>query len=394
MFAALSPVRKRTRPLLAAVAALFLAACDASMLGPLGANGGGGPSVDPNAPIQVALLIPKSDSGAAPVAQSLENAVRLAIAENPDVTFDLRVYDTAGSPNTAAAQAQRAVDEGAKIILGPLFGEAANAAGLTVLDEGVNVLSFSNNPSIAGGNVFVLGPTFQNTANRLLRYARTQGDQTVAVVYSDDVPGQFGRLAVERAATAAGMTVTAAQGYALSVEGVNAAAQAISAAAAQADSLMITTDATNAAMPMLLRTLPDNGVSAANTQYIGLTRLDVRPDLFSLPGAEGMWFTLPNQSRQDSFAARYRNAFSTTAHPLAGLGYDGIAAIAALAKQGRRDALTARGLTQANGFNGTGGLFRLLPDGSNERALAVAAVRNNQVVILDPAPNGFGGAGF
>ena len=39
-------------------------------------------------------------------------------------------------------------------------------------------------------------------------------------------------------------------------------------------------------------------------------------------------------------------------------------------------------------------VFRLLPDGTNERALAVAQIQNNQVTVIDPAPRRFGGAGF
>ncbi len=229
MFAVLTSACKGLRPRRAGPAR-WLAACEPVDLGALGSGAGsGGPQIEPGAPVQVALLVPRSDSGAASVAAALENAARLAVAELPGARIDLRVYDTAGQPATAAAQAQRAVDEGARIILGPLFGEAANAAGLAVADEGVNVVSFSNNPSIAGGNVFVLGPTFANTADRLMSYARRQGKQNVVVVYSDDVPGQFGRSAVEQAASTNGMRVVAAQGYPLSVEGVAASAQAAGA---------------------------------------------------------------------------------------------------------------------------------------------------------------------
>ena len=62
--------------------------------------------------------------------------------------------------------------------------------------------------------------------------------------------------------------------------------------------------------------------------------------------------------------------------------------------QGQANALTAQGLTQSSGFAGVGGVFRLMPDGTNQRALAVAQVRNNQVIVIDPAPRSFGGAGL
>jgi hypothetical protein len=50
-------------------------------------------------------------------------------------------------------------------------------------------------------------------------------------------------------------------------------------------------------------------------------------------------------------------------------------------------------LTQGAGYVGVNGIFRLLPDGTNERGLAVAQVQNSQMVIVSPAPRAFGGAG-
>ncbi|MCR8550776.1 penicillin-binding protein activator [Salipiger sp. P9] len=398
MFAVLSSARKALRTVAIVATAGLLAACDASMISDLGGStaAGGGPRIDPNKPVRVALLVPQSDPAAASIARDMENAARLAIADLGGVPIDLAVYDTAGSPATAAAQAQRAVDEGAKIILGPLRGEAAVEASKVVADEGVNMLSFSNNPSIAGGNLFVLGPTFVNTADRLLGYAHRQGRNSVAILHSDDVPGQFGKAAIQQAASQNGVRVAAIQPYPLSIEGVTTAAQSMGrvAATSGADSVFITTDATNAAMPILLQVMPENGLNPAQVQYIGLTRWDVKPELFSYPGAEGAWFTLPNQAMQRNFSARYSNAYGAAPHPLAGLAFDGIAAIGALVEQGRNDALTGRALTQSAGFQGTGGVFRLKSDGTNERGLAVATVRNNQMVILDPAPSSFSGAGF
>lgn len=390
MFAVLSPVRKALRPVALIVAGLALAACDPSALS---VPGVGGPSIDTSKPVQVALLIPKSDAQAGPVALDLERAAMLALSET-GAKIDLRVYDTAGSPSTAAAQAQRAVDEGAKIILGPLRQETSAAAGVAVLDEGINVLSFSNNTAVAGGNVFVLGQTFPNIADRLMDYARKQGKRSVVIVHSEDVPGQVGRISIEQAAVANGINVVSSEGYELSVEGVTATARSAGVAAANSDTIFITAEASNAAMPMLLQTLPENGADPLSVQYIGLSRWDVRPDLFSMPGAEGAWFALPDLSRQQSFAARFTAAYDSAPNPLAALGYDAVAAVAGLVKAGRRDALTARALTSGS-FNGALGAFRLNENGTNSRALAIATVSGGQMSILEPAPASLGGgAGF
>jgi hypothetical protein len=101
---------------------------------------------------------------------------------------------------------------------------------------------------------------------------------------------------------------------------------------------------------------------------------------------------MPDPALFARFQSRYQSSFGEPAHLTAGLAYDGIAAIGALAQRG--DAISRTSLTQSSGFVGVTGIFRLRSDGTNERGLAVAEIRNNQVVIIDNAPRSFGGAGF
>lgn len=390
MFTRPKLLRKATSKALALAAIVGLTACDPGALP--GLNTGGGPSVNPNAPVPVALLVPRSDGGAQGLPRDLENAARMAIADLQGVQIDLRVYDTAGSAQTAAIVAEQAVAEGAKIILGPLYQQAAVAAGQAVVDNGINVLSFSNNPEIGGGNLFVLGDLFDNRANRLTNYAARQGKRSLAIMYENSTGGQFGAAAISRAAAQNGMSVVGSASYDLNAQSLtNAISQVrgyVNSGGAQS---VFLTDNWDQGLSVALQLMPEQGVNPATTQYAGLSRWDVRPDGFNIAGVAGGWFTVPDRTAQANFEARFAERFGNRPHPLAGLAFDGIAAVGALVAEGRRDALTAAALTQPAGFQGTGGVFRLLPDGTNQRGLAIATVRNNQVVILDPAPTRFGG---
>ncbi len=373
------------------IAALGLAACE-----PVAAPARG-PAVDPGAPVAVALLVPSGSGSAGDrvLAQSLENAARLAVGDLGGVRIDLRVYPTGGSPAQAQAAAVKAADEGAGIILGPVFAAEANAVGAAVAGRGINVLSFSNNPDIAGGNLFILGSTFQNTANRLVGYAARQGQRRVMIVHERTPAGEVGRAAVARAAAARGATVAGTASYEFSQDGVVQAVPGIvaQARAAGADALVLTADSAGA-LPLLTQLLRDNGLTPDRARFLGLTRWDIPAATLALPGVQGGWFALPDPGVTGQFEARYAAAFGGPPHPIAGLAYDGIAAIGALVRQGRSDALSAAALTQPAGFAGVNGTFRFLADGTNERALAVAEVRGGQAVIIDPAPRSFGGAGF
>ncbi|TCP39917.1 penicillin-binding protein activator [Rhodovulum marinum] len=388
MIAVFRAARKRLALVVAALA--LVAACQP-------VNLGGGPSINAGRPVPVALLVPggSAEAGDQVVARSLENAARLAISDLQGVQIDLRVYNTAGRPDQAAAVAKQAAADGAKIILGPLYAQNANAAGVAVASRGINVLSFSNNTQIAGGNVFVLGPTFDNTANRLASYAVAQGRRDFMVIHDPDLAGQAGRSAIERAVARSGGRVAATGTYELSQNGV---VQAIPELAAKArssgSSAVFLTAAPAGALPLLAQLLPENRVDPETVQFLGLTRWDIPPSTLALPGLQGGWFALPDPNLTAQFESRYFAAYGEPAHPAAGLAYDGIAAIGALAGQGKSDALTVGALTQPSGFAGVNGVFRLRADGTNERALAVAEIQNNQVIVIDPAPRSFGAAGF
>lgn len=394
MIAVFETLRKPLRLLILPLVALALTACEPIIASNMGSVKG--PKVDTSKPIPVALLIPRGGSAADNLlAQELENSARLAIRDLGGVQIDLRVYGTAGSAALASKAASQAVTDGAQIIVGPLYGEAANAAGNAVAAQGVNVLSFSNNSSIAGGNVFVLGHGFDDTANRLVGYAKSAGKDRILVLHGQDLAGQLGRDAILNAIAANGATSAGTVDYALSQEAVIAAVPRVKAAvdANGANAVFLTTSSASA-LPLLAEMLPQAGVSVATTQYIGLTRWDIPPQTLALPGVQGGWFALPDPAATSTFAQRYSAAYGNTPNPIAGLAFDGIAAVGALAKSGKSDALSASRLTQGAGFRGASGVFRLRPNGTTEHGMAVATIRNKQVVIISPAPQSFGGAGF
>lgn len=394
MFAVLPIARKVLVRIIAVMSILWLAACDSAGLG---AGGGGGQPIDPGAPVAVALLVPQGSStpGEAALARDLEAAARMAVADLSGVRIDLRVYGTAGQPGKAQQAALNAINDGAQIIIGPLHAEAANAVAVAAASKNVNVLAFSNNPTIAGNNLFILGQTFDNTAERLTQYAVRQGKRRILTVYSDNLAGQLGQQAIAKAASAAGAQIVGNVGYDFSKDGVVSAVPQITSTAQStaADAIFMTANSAGA-LPLFSQMLPENGLDPKSIQYIGLARWDTPPQTLELPGVQGGWFAMPDRGMTSRFQSRFAQANGNQPHPIAGLAYDGIAAVGALVKTGKRNALSRSSLTQSAGFQGVDGVFRLRKDGTNQRGLAVATVRDGKVQILDPAPRGFSGAGF
>ena len=272
----------------AVLAAMTLAACEPVSIGASGPQTG--PLIDPAQPVQVAMLVP-AGTGSADLdwlARSLTNSARMAVSDARGATIDLRIYEAGSDPAQAVAQANKAAAEGAKIILGPLFADSANAVGNAMAPQGINVLSFSNNTDIAGGNVFVLGNTFDNVADRLVKYGVGNGKRRIMMVAEDDAAGQVGARAIERAIQKNGATLAGSVTHPLSKQGIDAIIPNVSQAAlsGNADAIFLTANQ-GAVLPYLTDKLAEAGVSSATVQMMGLTRWDQPSSRLQLRGTLG-----------------------------------------------------------------------------------------------------------
>ena len=388
--------RRAVLSVLLAAGSLALAGC---ATGPT-AGLNDGIAVDPGQPVRVALLVPygTGDPARDAIARSLENAARLAVTDLRDATIDLAVYPSAGTTAGGAAAAQQAVAEGAKIIVGPLFSTETAGAQSSAAAAGLTVLSLSNNPSVAGGNVFILGTSFENTAGRLVGFGQSRGMRNFGVVYPAGLEGETARDAVAAVVSARGATLVASQPYNLSVEGIQAAAGPAAAAllsgGAQA---VILTDGPTGGLGFIAEALRSNGVSAAQTQFLGMQQWDASAEALALPSLQGGAFAAPDPSLVAAFEGRYRTAYGEGPHELAGLAFDGVHAVGAMIAEARASGgspFSGARLTEPSGFAGAYGPFRLLPNGRVQRNLAIVEVRGGSAVVIERASRSFDAIGF
>jgi ABC-type branched-subunit amino acid transport system substrate-binding protein len=137
----------------------LLGACAGSFSNPFNAQAGpSGPAAQPvsvgTGQVKIGLILPLSASGNAGVAaQSMKNAAEMALAEFQNPNIQLLIKDDGGNPQGAQQGTQQAIDEGAEMILGPLFALSVPAAAQLTRAKGVSVIAFSTDSSVAGRGV-------------------------------------------------------------------------------------------------------------------------------------------------------------------------------------------------------------------------------------------------
>jgi len=389
---------RRTSPWLAALASAFLlAGCTGNFsLGDVfSSNSPSGPTQPSSnigtGQVKVGLILPLSASGnAAVAAQSMRNAAELALAEfnNPDI--QLLVKDDGGSAPGAQQAAQHAVDEGAEIILGPLFALTVGPVGQVARARNIPVIAFSTDSNVASRGVYLLSFLPESDVDRIIGYAAGQGKRAFAALVPDNAYGTVAEAAFKQTVARRGGRVVALERYPLDRNQMQGPIRNVAAAAARADAIFIPDGAD--AVPSVVQALNQNGLDTKRVQLLG-TGLWEDAQIFSNPALDGAWYAGPDSTGFRAFSARYRARYGSDPVRTASLTYDAVALIAALVKTQGAQRFSESILTNSSGFTGIDGLFRFRPDGTNQRGLAVMKITPTGGQIISAPPKAFGASG-
>jgi hypothetical protein len=341
--------------------------------------------------VKVGLILPLSAGGNAGVAAlSMRNAAEMALAEfnNPDL--QLLVKDDSGNAFGAQQAAQQALDEGAELILGPLFAQSVGPVGQLARSKGVPVVAFSTDANVASRGIYLLSFLPESDVDRIVGYAAGQGKKSFAAAIPDNAYGTVVEAAFKQIVPRRGGRVVALERYPLDRAAMQGAVRNVAAASNSADAIFLPDGADS--VSAVVQTLSAGGVDPKRVQLLGSGLWD-DPQIFSNAALEGAWYAAPDSTGFRNFSARYRTRYGQDPVRTATLAYDAVALVAALTKTQGAQRFTEPVLTNASGFNGIDGLFRFRPDGTNQRGLAVLRVAPAGGQIISPAPKSFTGSG-
>jgi branched-chain amino acid transport system substrate-binding protein len=230
---------------------------------------------------RIALLVPMTGANAA-VGQSIANAANLAVLDTGGQRIRITMYDTALG---AAAAAQKAVAEGNRVILGPLLSEDVAAVAPVARRANVPLLSFSNDATVAGNGVYLLGYSPAQAIERVVGYARSRGVTSFAGLMPNGTYGQRASTAFIRAVEGAGGRVVGMQNYDRSQRSIAAAVTRLGQTSSY-DALLIA-DSGGVALQAAPLIRKSSGPSA---RFLGTELWNTEPSLSSGPILRGAWF--------------------------------------------------------------------------------------------------------
>lgn len=393
-----------TRFLSAALCVALLSACASSRPGPVGSAGGGTPApqrqaaqteVDLTAPVPVALLLPQTgpQSGQQAQARDMEAAASMAARASGNAVA-LRIYDTGADPAAAAAAARRAADEGAALIIGPVFARTTDAVRPVAAATGLRAIALTPYSGSGGDGVYVMGFAPDNEVDRIIGYAASQGYRRIALLTprADQTTNLLSDVvadAARRAAARNGASIVDVIPYLRTNEGIQEGSEdaADRILGSGADAVLLIDRGQG--LVFLAAFLNYYDVVPEAVKYLGLAGWSTEATRQE-PTLQGGWFAAPDTAAAEAFAARFEAETGRRPSSLAILAHDGVAAAAQMVARARAaggsvGALGDAAITDPAGFDGAAGRFGFSRSGVVQRELSVFEVAPEGFILRDAA---------
>jgi ABC-type branched-subunit amino acid transport system substrate-binding protein len=347
----------------------------------------------PLAPVEtgtrIGLLLPLSGQQAG-LGRSLLQAAEMGLFEVGDDSFTLLVEDTATAAGADSA-ARKLLAGGAQILLGPVFSTDTRKIAPIAQGAQVPVLAFTNDRSAAQPGIYVMGVTPQSEVGRVVQYAASQGMQRFAILAPGSAYGNIVTQAFRNAVQQSNGILAEMELYDPNSPDYTGVVEQLSTAYQNNpfDALMLPEG--GAKLRQLAPLLPAFQIGPQTVRILGTGLWANDPALAQETGLTGGWYATTAPEKWQQFAERYQGIYGAPPDQRAGLVYDAITLIVALGKSPAPDYSQAA-LTNTNGFAGVTGVFRLNPDGTVERQLAVIEVVPGGGVVREQAPGTFAAA--
>ncbi len=365
-----------------------------------------------NNKIKVGVMLPLSGEHGE-IGNLILNAIEMAIFQTQENKLELHIKDTQAKADKARKALSELVDEGVKVVIGPLFSKSLAAIQNKVTSNNINVFALTNNINLRNKGIWIFGVDPQAQTEKILQYALEEGSKNIVALLPQNAYGLLLFDTITSFTQKNLMNIEKIEFYNFSVESQQKTAQKISKGFEEYklyldkikeqesqdddgeevlfmekpfDSVFIA--ATGQNLTVLSSQLQYNNVDPKVVQYLGISSWE-DSSILSEPALEGGVFVTTSEMYQKKIKLIYKNSFRKEMPKIAMIAYDIVALLGSLNNLGTN--FNTYDLVNDEGYIGLRGLFRLKKNGEVERTFQLKKIKNKKFTILKKANSQFSG---
>lgn len=330
--------------------------------------------------LNVGVLLPLTGK-ASNIGLGMQNAMFMALDDLQSNRLTLKFYDTKSSKIGAEIAAEKAIDEGAQLILGPLMSEEVEGASSETLSANIPMVSFTTSPQVLQKGVYSIGLLNGEQVDRAVSYATSKGRRKMALLVPDTNSGLNIVKAAIMSTIAKDMTLDKVGFY--SAENVDFS-QLIKEMSAQADFDTVMIADSGNRLKSLASMFAYNDIMYPDVLFMGTSAWDntnLSKETILYHGV----YPMVSKSYGTYFTDKYKETFGEQPKSVYSFAYDSVLLASVVA--GKNDENIENTLTQNSGFIGVNGFFKILPTGQSYHSLEMVEVSKEGPKVVSKADN-------
>ena len=330
--------------------------------------------------LNVGVLLPLTGK-ASNIGLGMQNAMFMALDDLQSNRLTLKFYDTKSSKIGAEIAAEKAIDEGAQLILGPLMSEEVEGASSETLSANIPMVSFTTSPQVLQKGVYSIGLLNGEQVDRAVSYATSKGRRKMALLVPDTNSGLNIVKAAIMSTIAKDMTLDKVGFY--SAENVDFS-QLIKEMSAQADFDTVMIADSGNRLKSLASMFAYNDIMYPDVLFMGTSAWDntnLSKETILYHGV----YPMVSKSYGTYFTDKYKETFGEQPKSIYSFAYDSVLLASVVA--GKSDENIESTLTQNSGFIGVNGFFKILPTGQSYHSLEMVEVTKEGPKVVSKADN-------
>lgn len=329
--------------------------------------------------LNIGVLLPLSGK-VANIGQGMQNAMFLALDDLKNNKIVLKFYDTKSNSMGAAQAAEKAIADGAKLILGPLMSEEVKSVAGVALSEDVPVISFTTSPQVLQKGVYSIGLLNGEQIDRIISYAAAKNRTRLALLLPDNNSGLNILKSALMSAFGNNTKITKVGFYNPDSVDFSSIVKELSSTA-DFDTILIA-DGGNR-LKSMASMFAYNDILYPDVLFLGTAAWD-NTNLSKETMLYHGLYPMISKEYDSYFTEKYKNTFGEQPKTVYSFAYDSVLLASVLSSK-CKDNLDSC-ITNRNGFKGVNGYFKILPTGQSYHSLEILEVTKDGPQVVS-APN-------
>ncbi|AIL65226.1 Periplasmic binding component of lipoprotein LppC [Rickettsiales bacterium Ac37b] len=339
--------------------------------------------------VKIALLLPLSGKSQK-LGRAMSEMAELSLFHTNNNNIKLLMYDTNDDTLMAQNRIKEAINNGAKLIIGPVFSNTTMAVKDIAINNKINLISFSNDPNLTNKGIFILGFSSDAQIKVITAYTMNQGINQFYTLLPATSYGRVVAQILRDIVINNGGNIVKTEFYTHNIAELEIAVESIVTAInnnlnnRQDDSInkqaLFIPEGGNQ-LKAILTLLSKYKLDFDQVQLLGTGQWDDY-DTFSISELNGAWFAGSYNKERELLENMFNREYGYRPPRLSILAYDAIALASTLADKKN---FSKEALINKNGFIGVDGTFRFNSNGLTERNLAIIKILDQHLEVIEPS---------